>query len=124
LERKKKGAADAVKVGSGRPVVVFDIAGNKFRLLTAIHYNLKKVFVLRFLTHAQYSKGKWTRRAMRTKHTSRLPREASKTYEELVRLYIPRKIHDEVGRQNATELVDWLAVRAITPDQVEFQRFC
>ncbi|HYY27809.1 MAG TPA: type II toxin-antitoxin system HigB family toxin [Chthoniobacterales bacterium] len=51
--------ADNVPVASGRAVVVFNIAGNKFRLITAIHYNLKKVFVLRFLTHAEYSKGKW-----------------------------------------------------------------
>ena len=53
------GGADAVKVGSGRTVVVFNISGNKFRLITAIHYNIGKVFVLRFLTHAEYSKDKW-----------------------------------------------------------------
>jgi mRNA interferase HigB len=53
------GAADAVRVDSGRIVVVFNISGNKFRLVTAIHYNVAKVFVLRFLTHAEYSKGKW-----------------------------------------------------------------
>src|SRR5271156_3965594 len=52
-------AADAVPVDSGRIVVVFNISGNKFRLITAIHYNVAKVFVLRFLTHAEYSKGKW-----------------------------------------------------------------
>jgi mRNA interferase HigB len=52
-------AADAVEVDSGRIVVVFNISGNKFRLVTAIHYNVSKVFVLRFLTHAEYSKNKW-----------------------------------------------------------------
>ena len=51
--------ADAVRVDSGRIVVVFNISGNKFRLITAIHYNVAKVFVLRFLTHAEYSKDKW-----------------------------------------------------------------
>jgi mRNA interferase HigB len=52
-------SADAVRVDSGRTVVVFNISGNKFRLITAIHYNIGKVFVLRFLTHAEYSKDKW-----------------------------------------------------------------
>jgi mRNA interferase HigB len=53
------GSADAVKVNSGRTVIVFNISGNKFRLITAIHYDVTKVFVLRFLTHAEYSKDKW-----------------------------------------------------------------
>jgi mRNA interferase HigB len=52
-------SADAVEVDSGRIVVVFNVSGNKFRLITAIHYNVSKVFVLRFLTHAEYSKNKW-----------------------------------------------------------------
>jgi mRNA interferase HigB len=51
--------ADAVEVASGRTVVVFNIAGKKFRLITAIHYHIGKVFVLRFLSHAEYSKDKW-----------------------------------------------------------------
>ena len=33
---------------------------------------------------------------------------------------MPRKIHDKIGQQNATEIIDWLAVRAHTADQVEF----
>jgi mRNA interferase HigB len=52
-------AVDAVRVESGRIAVVFNISGNKFRLITAIHYDVAKVFVLRFLTHAEYSKDKW-----------------------------------------------------------------
>lgn len=40
-------------------LVIFDIGGNKFRLIAAIHYNRKKVFVLRVLTHAEYSRGDW-----------------------------------------------------------------
>jgi mRNA interferase HigB len=50
---------DEVVVQSGRKVVVFNIGGNKFRLITAIHYNRGKVFVLRFLSHADYSKDRW-----------------------------------------------------------------
>jgi mRNA interferase HigB len=52
-------SADPVRVTSGRTVVVFNIAGNRYRLLAAIHYNMHKVFVLRFLTHAEYTRGTW-----------------------------------------------------------------
>jgi mRNA interferase HigB len=52
-------SADEVKVGSGRTVVVFHIAGNKYRLITAIHYNLQRLYVVRLLTHAEYSKDRW-----------------------------------------------------------------
>ena len=57
--RKVFRAADQVRVASGRTVVVFNIKGNDFRLITAIHYNHGKVFVLLFLTHAEYSKDAW-----------------------------------------------------------------
>jgi len=52
-------SADEVKVASHRTVVVFNIAGNPYRWVAAIHYNLGKVFVLMLLTHAQYGKGRW-----------------------------------------------------------------
>jgi mRNA interferase HigB len=51
--------ADGVPVESGRNVVVFNIAGNRYRLITAIHYNRQLVFTLMVLTHAEYSKGRW-----------------------------------------------------------------
>lgn len=35
---------------------VFNICGNKFRLITSIHYNTKMVFVRAFWTHSEYSK--------------------------------------------------------------------
>lgn len=57
--RQTFGSADAVRVNSGKTVVVFNIGGNAYRLICAIHYNLGKVFVLRFLTHADYSKKFW-----------------------------------------------------------------
>lgn len=52
-------SADQVRVGSDRVVVVFNIHGNDFRLVCALHYNTGKVFLLRFLTHAEYSKNRW-----------------------------------------------------------------
>jgi mRNA interferase HigB len=51
--------ADAVMVASGRTATVFNISGNAFRLVTAIHYNRRIVYVLAFMTHAVYSKDKW-----------------------------------------------------------------
>jgi mRNA interferase HigB len=51
--------ADAVIVESGKPVTVFNIAGNKFRLITAIHYNRQVIYTLRVMTHGEYSKDKW-----------------------------------------------------------------
>lgn len=52
-------SADVARVGSGKNVVVFNVCGNKFRLITAIHYNMSKVFVLKFMTHAEYDKDHW-----------------------------------------------------------------
>jgi mRNA interferase HigB len=51
--------ADLINVASGRSVVVFNIAGNKYRLITAIHYNRQLVFAMMVLTHTQYASGKW-----------------------------------------------------------------
>lgn len=39
--------------------VVFNIRGNNYRLITAIHYNRSKVFVRFILTHSEYDDEKW-----------------------------------------------------------------
>ena len=52
-------AADAVTVGSGRTATVFNIGGNKYRLITAIHYNGQVVFLMMVLSHKDYDTGKW-----------------------------------------------------------------
>ena len=51
--------ADAVEVASGNTVTVFNLGGNAFRLITAIHYRTQNIFILRLLTHADYSKNTW-----------------------------------------------------------------
>ena len=51
--------ADPVVVASGRTVVVFNVRGNRYRLVTAIHYNRQIIYTLRFMTHAEYSKNRW-----------------------------------------------------------------
>jgi mRNA interferase HigB len=52
-------SADQVQVASGRKVIVFNISGNNYRLFAAVHFNTQRVFALRFLTHAEYSKNQW-----------------------------------------------------------------
>lgn len=52
-------SADLVKVASGRQVIVFNVCGNEFRLIVAVHFDRQKVFILRLLSHAEYSKENW-----------------------------------------------------------------
>jgi mRNA interferase HigB len=51
--------ADLAVVKSGRKVVVLNVAGKKYRLIAAIHFNREIIFALKFLTHAEYSKDQW-----------------------------------------------------------------
>ena len=60
--RKTFPHADQVKVKCGRTATVFNVCGNDFRLITAIHYDRQKIFVLDFLTHAEYSRHLWKHR--------------------------------------------------------------
>jgi mRNA interferase HigB len=39
--------------------VVFNIGGNKYRLIARIRYATQKVFVLKVMTHSDYDKGNW-----------------------------------------------------------------
>ena len=38
---------------------VFNVGGNKARLISAIHYNRRKVYIRAVLTHPEYDEGKW-----------------------------------------------------------------
>ena len=51
--------ADAVTVASGNTVTFFNLCGNKYRVIVAIHYNRQRLYVLRLLRHAEYSKNLW-----------------------------------------------------------------
>ncbi|WYL93190.1 MAG: type II toxin-antitoxin system HigB family toxin [Gloeotrichia echinulata IR180] len=39
--------------------VIFNIGGNKYRLITCINYQTKVIYIREFLTHAEYDKDKW-----------------------------------------------------------------
>lgn len=54
--------ADEVKVHSGHTVTVFNVAGNRFRLIVSIKYRWGVVYVRDFLTHADYSRDTWKTR--------------------------------------------------------------
>ena len=43
-------------------LTVFNIGGNKTRLIAALHYNRRKVYIRAVLTHAEYDTGKWKER--------------------------------------------------------------
>ena len=40
-------------------LTVFNIGGNKYRLIASIHYNRNKVFIRAVLTHPEDDRGNW-----------------------------------------------------------------
>ena len=54
--------ADTAVVRSGNTVTIFDIGGNKYRLIASIHYNTGTVYALMVLTHAEYDTQTWKTR--------------------------------------------------------------
>ncbi|MGE3919974.1 MAG: type II toxin-antitoxin system HigB family toxin [Gammaproteobacteria bacterium] len=38
---------------------VFNIAGNKLRLIASIHFNRQKIYIREILSHTEYDKGNW-----------------------------------------------------------------
>jgi len=54
-----RGDADVVHVASGKTAVVFDIGGNKYRLITMIDYVRQTIRVTHVLTHKEYDQDRW-----------------------------------------------------------------
>ncbi len=46
----------ADKVGN---LTVFNIGGNKARLIAAVHYNTHRIYIRHVLTHEEYDRGFW-----------------------------------------------------------------
>jgi mRNA interferase HigB len=40
-------------------LIVFNIGGNKYRLIASVHFNRGKVYIRHVLTHAAYDRGAW-----------------------------------------------------------------
>lgn len=56
--RRTFGSADTYKK-CGYTYVIFNIGGNKYRLIAKIEYRIQQLFVCVVLTHAEYETGKW-----------------------------------------------------------------
>ena len=52
-------AAFGKRVDRYRQYVIFDIGGNKYRLIAVIHYNRGRVYLRHVLTHAEYDRDRW-----------------------------------------------------------------
>jgi mRNA interferase HigB len=40
-------------------LIIFNIGGNKYRLIASIHFNRQKIYVRHILTHSEYDKNQW-----------------------------------------------------------------
>ncbi|CDH45760.1 type II toxin-antitoxin system HigB family toxin [Candidatus Contendibacter odensensis] len=40
-------------------LTVFNVGGNKVRLVAAVHYNRRKVYIRAVLTHSDYDQNRW-----------------------------------------------------------------
>jgi len=56
FDELRKTFSSADQVGK---LTVFNIAGNKYRLIAAIHYNRHKAYIRHILNHSDYDKAKW-----------------------------------------------------------------
>jgi mRNA interferase HigB len=55
--KKTFGSADQVK-----PHTVFNISGNKYRLIAVVDYTLQFVSIEHVLTHSEYDEGRWRKK--------------------------------------------------------------
>lgn len=51
--------ADFVSADFVRDLTVFNVGGNKFRLIAFIHYLRQIVYIKQILTHDEYDEGQW-----------------------------------------------------------------
>jgi mRNA interferase HigB len=51
------------------PYTVFDVGGNKFRIVTSIHYNRERVYVRQVFTHPEYDR--WSSRQVTRRRARR-----------------------------------------------------
>lgn len=51
-----------INVSVSRPsgkLTVFNVGGNKVRVIAAIHYNRERIYIRVVLTHEEYDRGRW-----------------------------------------------------------------
>jgi mRNA interferase HigB len=54
------------------PFTIFDIGGNKFRIIAAVHYNRQKLYIRRAYTHAEYDDWSEAMRKVKRKRNKRM----------------------------------------------------
>ena len=54
--------ADPVPISKDKTATVFNIGGNKYRLITVIHYKDQAIIIKEVLTHQEYDTGNWKRK--------------------------------------------------------------
>jgi mRNA interferase HigB len=57
--RRTMAGADQVKLSRALVVTVFNVGGNKYRVISEVVYAAGIVRALKVLTHAEYDKGRW-----------------------------------------------------------------
>ncbi len=57
--RQTYASADGVRATSGDTLTVFNIGGNKYRLVARIRYDYQLINVRAVMTHKEYDEGKW-----------------------------------------------------------------
>ena len=81
---------------------VFDIGANKFRLITAVHSNRKKVYVRHVLTHAEYDRGTWRDLSMLAEYIH----EANADYRRIRRRITLGPLRTEAEYHRAVAVLD------------------
>lgn len=98
-------AADKV----GR-LTVFNIGGNKYRLIVRIEYARQEIYIRHILTHQEYDKDKW-----------KDDPGSDRTYEQLVATFAPRPISsDEQYRASVAQLDALLDKGELTLDEQDY----
>jgi mRNA interferase HigB len=57
--RETFGSASPFRLPNGKNVVIFDIGGNRFRLIAFVQYQTGLVVIRKVLTHDEYDTNKW-----------------------------------------------------------------
>jgi mRNA interferase HigB len=60
MASEKSGRDSQGKVRT-KTIVIFNLGGNKFRLIASINYQTQIIYLLNAMTHAEYARNKWKR---------------------------------------------------------------
>jgi mRNA interferase HigB len=41
---------------------IFDVGGNRYRIVTVVHYDRRRLYVRQVMTHAEYDRNTWRKR--------------------------------------------------------------